>query len=82
MDNDRDRFAYGYDAGVVVDGMVRLNQTGVYELVDEDEEIFNPQEALRSLVGKKVRMTMISFEALENMENMYAAAQAAFGKSE
>jgi hypothetical protein len=80
-DNERDRFDYGYDAGTIVDGEVKLDAgTGQYVLVDDDGKVFNPQRVLETLVGKKVRMTMVSFEAMENMEHMYAAAQAAMGK--
>jgi len=80
-DNDKDRFAYGFDAGNIVDGTVQRDPvTGEYILVDEDGERFNPQRALATMVGKKVRVTMVSFEALEDMGKMYAAAQAALGK--
>ena len=81
MSNDKDRFAYGYDAGNIVEGVVTLDAaTGEYILVDEEGDRFNPQKALATLVGKKVRITMISYEALESMEKMYEAAQAAMGK--
>jgi len=76
-----DRFAHGYDAGNIVDGIVeRDSVTGEYILVDEDGERFNPQRALAMLLGKKVRMTMVSFDALEEMGKMYEAARAAMGK--
>jgi hypothetical protein len=76
-----DRFAYGYDAGNIVDGIVERDaDTGEYVLVDEDGERFSPQQALSTLVGKKVRMTMVSFDAMEDMAKMYEAAQAAMGK--
>lgn len=81
-DNNRDRFSYGYDAGVIVDGEVKRDDAGKIILVDDDGEIFCPDEALGTLIGKKARMTIISFEAIENMERMYAAAQAAMGKSD
>lgn len=81
-DND-DRFAYGFDAGNIVDGIVQKDPvTGEFFLVDDDGEKFNPQRALATMVGKRVRMTMVSFEALENLEKMYLAAQAALGKSD
>jgi hypothetical protein len=70
-----DRYSYGYDAGNIVDGVVcRDPETKICIIVDEDGEEFNPQTVLETLVGKKVRMTMISFEALENMEKIYEAA--------
>jgi citrate lyase alpha subunit len=80
-DNERDRFDCGYDAGTIVDGIVQQDPgTKQYILVDEDGKAFNPQRVLETLVGKRVRMTMVSFEAMENLERMYEAAQAAMGK--
>lgn len=76
-----DRFSYGYDAGNIIDGVVQKDpETGDFVLVDDDGEKFNPRRALETLVGKKVRLTMISFDALEDMSKMYEAAQAAMGK--
>lgn len=80
-DNERDRFEYGFDAGVIVDGLVRVNaETGKIELVDDDGEVFCPEEALGTLQGKKIRLTVVSFEALESMTKMYGMAQSALGK--
>lgn len=71
-DNDRDRQAYGYDAGVIVDGVVTSDpDTKMLVLVDEDGVAFDPQAVLQDLLGHKVRLTMISFEAIDNMENFY-----------
>ena len=73
FDNDRDRFAHGYDAGTIVDGEVRQDpNTGEYVLVDEDGVAFSPQALLKSLAGKRVRFTCISFEAMENIEKIMA----------
>jgi hypothetical protein len=70
-----DRYSYGYDAGNIIDGVVRQDpDTKMCTIVDEDGEEFVPQAVLETLIGKKVRMTMISFEALENMEKIYEAA--------
>jgi hypothetical protein len=75
-DNDRDRFQHGYDAGVIVDGEVVFDEEkGRYVLMDEDGDTFDPFDALKSLNGKKVRMTMISFEAMMKMQEMYEATQ-------
>jgi predicted PilT family ATPase len=80
--NEHDRFAYGFDAGVIVDGVVQVNvKTGRIELIDDDGEVFCPEEALASLLGKKTRLTIVSFEALADMAKMYEAAQSALGKS-
>ena len=80
-DNDKDRFTYGFDAGNIVDGIVQVDPiTGECMLVDDDGEKFYPQKALATMTGKRVRVTMVSFEALENLEKMYTAAQAALGK--
>lgn len=76
-----DRFAYGYDAGNIIDGVVKKDEeTGELILVDDDGDVFRPVQALESLLEKKVRVTIISFDALQSMEELYAAAQAAMGK--
>ncbi len=70
-DNERDRTKYGYDAGIVMDGEVTLDPaTGEFVLLDEDGVAFSSQEVLRGLVGKRVRMTCISFEAIQTIEGM------------
>jgi len=75
-DNDGDRFQHGFDAGVLRDGTVTLDgKTGHLVLVDDDGIGFDPQAALATLLGKKVRITMISFESLQTIEEMTAAAQ-------
>jgi predicted PilT family ATPase len=63
------------DAGVIIDGEVSKNsETGELSITDDDGDVFYPERVLSSLVGKKVRMTVISFEALESMENVYKSA--------
>jgi len=77
-DNERDRYAHGFDAGNIVDGEVVLDEaTGRFVLVDEDGVGFDPQVVLQRLVGKKVRMTIVSFESLIELEDMYEASQQA-----
>ena len=75
-DNERDRFAHGFDAGNIVDGEVALDEvTGRFVLVDEDGVGFDPQVVLQRLAGRKVRMTIVSFESLIELEDMYQTAQ-------
>lgn len=72
-DNDRDRTQYGYDAGNIIDGDVTLDaERQEYVLVDDEGVAFSVQDLLKSLIGKKVRMTCISFEAIENIEKLMA----------
>lgn len=74
-DNVRDRNLYGYDAGNIVDGEVILDaMTGEYVILDDDGKAFSTQALLKSLVGKKVRLTCISFEAIETLEKIIAQA--------
>lgn len=70
-----DRFAYGFDAGNIVDGTVSVDPDSgeIFLLDEEDGSKFFPKEALSSLIGKKVRMTVVSFEAMEAMEAMHGA---------
>lgn len=76
-DNEKDRNEYGYDAGNIVDGIVQLDpDTKEYVLVDDDDGVgFSTQNVLKSLEGKKVRVTIISFEAIEAMEKLLAKSQ-------
>jgi hypothetical protein len=69
FDNERDRFSYGYDAGTIVDGVVTEHE-GRLVLVDDEGTAFDPQAALKTMVGHKVRLTMIKFESIENIANM------------
>jgi hypothetical protein len=70
-DNDRDRLAHGFDAGMIVDGVVTLDpESGRLVLVDEDGVGFDPQAALKSVEGKRVRLTLVSFDAMQNLEEL------------
>jgi hypothetical protein len=70
-DNDQDRFLHGYDAGVIVDGTVKFDSDrSCFVLVDDEGVVFNPQEVLKSLEGKQIRITLVSFESLQKMEEM------------
>ena len=70
-DNSRDRKKYGYDAGNIVDGVVTADpSTGELVLVDEDGVAFSSQCVLKELVGKKVRVTVVSFESIEELEKL------------
>lgn len=73
FDNERDRFSYGYDAGTIVDGVVTEHE-GRLVLIDDEGTAFDPQAALGTMVGHKVRMTMIKFESIENIAEMLKKA--------
>ena len=75
-DNERDRFVNGFDAGVIVDGeIVYDDMTKRYVIMDDEGVVFDPQEAMKSLNGKKMRMTMVSFDAMIEMEEMMNKAE-------
>jgi len=75
-DNERDRFTHGYDAGSIIDGTVHLDhETGELVLVDDDGTAFSSQELLRSLLGRRVRMSCVAFDAMEVIEKMIEKAQ-------
>jgi hypothetical protein len=70
-DNERDRFAYGYDAGQIIDGTVQQDpKTGTLLIVDDEGVGFDVLQALSTLKGKKVRLTMVTMEAMLNIEGM------------
>jgi hypothetical protein len=76
FDNERDRNTHGYDAGLIVDGIVQKSlNTGTYVIVDDEGVGFDPQAVLAGLEGKKVRVTIISFEAIESITDMVKKAQ-------
>lgn len=59
------------DVGQIVDGRVEVDpETGSVVLLDDDGSSFDPLAALSCLLGKKVRLTLVSFEAIEEMEKV------------
>lgn len=75
-DNERDRHSYGFDVGNIVDGVVTKDEeTGRYVIVDEDGIGFDVLLALKSLVGEKVRVTMISFKSMIDLGDIYDASE-------
>jgi len=75
-DNDRDRFSHGYDAGTIVDGIVQLDEnTKEFVIIDEEGVAFSSQMLLGSLNGKRVRITCVSFDAIETIEAMMEKSQ-------
>jgi hypothetical protein len=73
-DNDGDRFKFGYDAGVIRDGTVVLDETtGNFVIVDEDGVGFDVQAVLANMVGDHVRITMVSFKSLQAISSMMSA---------
>lgn len=74
-DNTRDRFQYGYDAGQIIDGVVTFDSSlNRFVIIDEDGVAFDIQAALQSLSGKKIRLTMVNFDAMEEMEKLLATS--------
>lgn len=69
-DNERDRFIHGYDAGIIIDGEVRINEHGNFLIVDDEGIATNVDAVMSSLVGKQVRFTVISLEAMNEMQNL------------
>ena len=64
----------GYDAGHILDGKVVLDPVrGEYVLRDDEGQAFSTQDLLKSLAGKKVRLTCVSFEAMQDLEKMLEA---------
>lgn len=75
-DNDRDRFEGGFDAGNIIDGLVTYDpDTGEYVVTDEDGKSFSSQAMLKSLIGRKVRLTCVSFEAMDEITKLVASTQ-------
>jgi hypothetical protein len=75
-DNDRDRFSHGFDAGTIVDGTIHLDlDTGEFVLVDDDGVAFSSQDLLKSMDGKRVRISCVAFDAMEEIERMIQNSQ-------
>lgn len=69
--NDEDSDKYGYDAGNIVDGTVVYDtDREEYVIQNSDGVAFSSQDFLKFNLGKDVRMTCISFEAIEIIEKM------------
>ena len=69
-DNERDRFIHGYDAGIIIDGEVKMNEHGNFLVVDDEGIATNVDAVMSSLVGKQVRFTIISLEAMNEMQKL------------
>jgi hypothetical protein len=70
-DNIRDSQAYGYNAGVIIEGKVTLDEvTKEFIILDDENKAFSSQEFLKSHFGKIVRFTCIDIESAENIERM------------
>lgn len=77
-DNDRDRLVHGFDAGVIISGkVVQDEDTGRFVILDDDGSGFDPHVALQRLAGKEVRLTLISMESMEKLEEMLARTRGA-----
>jgi hypothetical protein len=75
-DNERDRFQHGFDAGQIIDGTVVLDENlNRLVIVDEDNNGFDVQSALTHLQGEKVRLTLISFESMDKIEQLIRTVQ-------
>jgi hypothetical protein len=75
-DNKRDQFQHGFDAGLIIDGIVTLDpNTQRFVLVDEDNKGLDLQVALQHLDGKRIRLTIVSFETMEALESMLNATR-------
>lgn len=73
--HEGDRFEHGFDAGNIEDGLVVFDpERKEYVIMDEDGRAFSTQDMLRTLIGRKVRLTCISFEAIESLEKLMAQA--------
>lgn len=75
IDNDRDRYAHGYDAGLIVDGEVYWSDNlKRYVIKDCDGVLFDIQEVMKKADGKTVRMTFVTDETVRIMEQMLEQA--------
>lgn len=59
------------DIGNIIDGVVQKDPgTGRYLVVDEDGIGYDIHSALESLDGQNVRVTLVTMQAIMNMELM------------
>lgn len=71
IDNEKDRFKYGFDAGQIIEGRIQKDEsTGKYLIVDDDGVGFDVLAALDQVDGKNIRLTLVTMDALLAMEKM------------
>lgn len=71
IDIEQDRFAYGFDAGQIIDGVVKYDETlKTHIVVDDDGVGYAIEPALAKLKGQRVRLTLVTMEAMLKMEQM------------
>lgn len=76
FDNNRSHDLHGFDAGRIVDGTVVYHDVlNRYVIVDDDGIGFDIQPVFKELTGKKVRLTLISFESMDEIEKILKSLQ-------
>jgi hypothetical protein len=71
FDNDRDRFSFGHDVGIIIDGKVTYDSaTDEYVLVDEDGKALSVQTILKQSIGRQVRLTFIPLESMQKLQDL------------
>lgn len=74
-DNERDRFSFGYDAGLIIDARVELDKsTGEYILVDDEAKATSTQEVLKQHLGRQIRLTFIPMDSVQKLEDLIASS--------
>ncbi len=69
IDNERDRFVHGFDAGQIIDGTVVVLENRIL-IIDEDGVGYDVTETLKTLNGHQIRLTIVTLEAMTRMESM------------
>ena len=63
------------DTGLIIDGVVKYDVVhNEYIVMGDEGEVFSLQETLMPLVGKKVRVTCVTFETIQNLEKLLSGS--------
>jgi len=68
MESNHD--SHEFDVGEIIDGVILYDdQLNKYIIMDDEGTKFDIQSAFEKLNGKKVRLTLISFDSMDKIED-------------
>lgn len=68
IDNTQDRYAYGYDAGQIVEGVILYDdESKTHVIVNSNGIGYSTEQVLSTLVGQKVRLNLVMMEIVHGL---------------